>query len=126
MPRSRNYISPVDEKAIGQRLQALRKRRGKTQSELAEALGIDQSLVSAYERGAVRPHGPILAAFAIALRGSADEILGLKEMHNGTVHDRRFLRRLERVEKLPRRAKQSLLSTIDTYLDGVEKKRGGR
>lgn len=122
MPRVGRYIAPVDEKTIARRLKDLRKRRGKTQAELAATLGIDQTLVSAYERGAVRLHGAIVAAFAKTLRSSADEILGLKDMkQDGLFRDRRFIRRLERIEKLPKRAKQALLKTIDTYLDGAEK-----
>jgi transcriptional regulator with XRE-family HTH domain len=113
----------VDEKTIARRLRELRKRRGKTQAEMAAALGIDQTLVSAYERGAVRLHGAIVAAFAKALRTSTDQILGLKELkQDGLFSDRRFIRRLERIEKLPKRAKQALLKTIDTYLDGAEKR----
>ena len=122
MPRVGSYISPVDEETIARRLREIRKRRGKTQAEMAEILGVDQTLVSAYERGAVRVHGAILAAFAKALRSSADEILGLKETkQNGIYDDRRFIRRLERIDRLPKRAKQALLRTIDTYLDGAEK-----
>lgn len=122
MPRVGRYIAPVDEKTIARRLKELRKRRGKTQTELATALGIDQTLVSAYERGAVRLHGAIVAAFAKALRTSTDQLLGLKEMkHDGLFSDRRFIRRLERIEKLPKRAKQALIKTIDTYLAGAEK-----
>lgn len=123
MPRIGNYVSPVDEKTIAKRLREIRTRRGKTQAELAEALGIDQTLVSAYERGAVRLHGAILAGFAKVLRTSADEILGLKELpKDGILSDRRFIRRLERVDKLPKRAKQALLKTIDTYLAGAERR----
>lgn len=84
---------------------------------MAEALGVDQSLVSAYERGAVRPHAPMLAALAELLRTSADEILGLKESkENGLIRDRRFLRRLEQIDRLPRRKKDALLTTIDAFL----------
>ena len=38
------------------------------------------------------------------------------------LRDRRFIERLERIEKLPKRAKQTLLKTIDTYLVGIEKR----
>jgi len=122
VPRVGKYIAPVDEKTIARRLKDLRKRRGKTQTELAAILGIDQTLVSAYERGAVRLHGAIVAAFAKALRTSTDQLLGLKEAkQDGVFSDRRFIRRLERIEKLPKRSKQALLKTIDTYLTGAEK-----
>ena len=80
MPRTRkDYISPVDEKLIGTRLRELRKRRGMTQVELAQELGITQSQISDYENGAVRLHGALLAAFAKALNATSDELLGLDE-----------------------------------------------
>lgn len=123
MPRVGKYVAPVDEKTIGKRLRELRKARGLTQVEVAEKLGIQQALLSAYELGQVRIHGALVAAFASLFKVSADQILGLKDIKgNGAVHDRRFLRRLERIEKLPRRAKQTILGTIDTYLAGLEKR----
>jgi transcriptional regulator with XRE-family HTH domain len=123
LPRTGQYIAPVDEKTIGHRIRDLRKRRGLTQVEIAEKLGIQQALLSAYELGQVRIHGALVAAFADIFKVSADEILGLKpQKQNGPFSDRRFLRRLERIEKLPKRAKQTLLSTIDTYISGLEKR----
>ncbi len=123
MPRVGKYVAPVDEKTIGKKLRELRKARGLTQIEVADKLGIQQALLSAYELGQVRIHGALVAAFASLFKVSADQILGLKEIKgNGALHDRRFLRRLERIEKLPRRAKQTLLGTIDTYLAGLEKR----
>jgi transcriptional regulator with XRE-family HTH domain len=107
----------TNERGIGRRLREIRKRRGKTQTEVAEALGVDQSLVSAYERGAVRPNAPTLATLAGFLRTSADQILGLKESkENGLMRDRRFLRRLEQIDRLPRRKRDALLTTIDAFL----------
>jgi len=90
-----------------------------TQMELAEKLGIRQVLVSQYELGKVRVHGALIAAFAKALRTSADVILGVKESkENGLIKDRRFLRRLEQIDRLPRRKKDALLTTIDAFLKG--------
>jgi hypothetical protein len=75
-------------------------------------------LVSQYELGKVRVHGALLAAFAKALHTTSDEILGLKETKdNGLIKDRRFLRRLERIDRLPRRKKDALLTTIDAFLE---------
>ena len=117
MPRLGKYVAPVNEKTIARNLREIRKRRGLTQVELAERLGIGQVLVSQYELGKVRVHGALLAAFAKALRTSADEILGLKgTKQNGLISDRRFLRRLERIDSLSRRKKDALLTTIDAFL----------
>lgn len=123
LPKLGKYIAPVDEKTIAKRLRELRRARGKTQAEIAEALGIPQALVSEYERGTVRVHGAIVAAFARVFGVSADEVLGLKpHKQNGTFKDRRFFRRLERLEKLPKRAQQALLKTIDAYLEAAERR----
>jgi transcriptional regulator with XRE-family HTH domain len=123
VPRIGKFVGPVDEKTVAKRLREFRKRRGLTQVEVAEKLGIQQALLSTYERGQVRIHAVLVAAFADLFKVSADQLLGLKEPKgNGVLHDRRFLRRLERIEKLPKRAKQTLLATIDTYLTGLERR----
>ena len=120
MARLSKYKTPVDDKDIGRRLRDLRSRRGLSQAEVAERLGVHQSLVSEYERGTVRVPSPILAALAGILRSSSDQILGLKPLkENGRSSERRFIRRLERIEKLPKRAKQALLKSLDMLLKGA-------
>ena len=80
---------------------------------------MSQALLSRYERGALRLHGALVAELAKALRVSADEILGLKELKpDGALHERRFVRRLDQIRKLPKRKKQALLMTIDSFLRG--------
>ena len=107
----------MDEKTIGRRLRDLRTRRGLTQTQVAEKLGVPQVLVSEYELGKTRIHGALVAAFAKVLRASADEILALKDSKgNGLMEDRRFLRRLEQIDRLPKRKKDALLTTIDAFL----------
>ncbi len=119
LPRRRAYKAPVTEELIGDRLRQFRKQRGLTQAEVAQKLGINQTLVSQYENGKLRLHGALIAGLAKVLRVSADEILGLrKPAENGQPRDRRFLKRLEQIEKLPGRKKQALLTTIDAYLSG--------
>lgn len=91
------------------------------QVQLAKALGIDQSLISEYERGVIRVHGSLLAGLAKTLKVSADEVLGLKPQRtNGSPEvDPRFLRRLQQIKKLPKRDKQALLRSIDNFLKGA-------
>lgn len=118
MPRTRkHYIAPVDEQTIGNRLRDLRLQRGMTQVELAQELGIMQSAISDYEKGIVRVHAALVAALAKALKVSADELLGLKEpKENGHTKDRRFVRRLDKIDRLTKRDRQTLLGTIDAFL----------
>lgn len=96
----------------------MRTRRGKTQTDVALALGVDQSLVSAYERGTTRPHPTALAALARFLHTSADQILGLKDDPRSAppTLDRRFTRRIEKIARLPKRDQQALIRTIDAFL----------
>ena len=52
----------------------------------------------------MRVHAALVAAFAKVLRASADEILGLqKPSPNGHTKDRRFVRRLEKIDQLSKR-----------------------
>jgi transcriptional regulator with XRE-family HTH domain len=123
LPRIGTYRTPIDDATLGQRLRSLRKKRGLSQAEVAEALAVHQSLVSEYERGTVRVPATVLAGLARTLRAPFHELIGWKATEeNGSIQDRRFIRRLERIDKLPKRAKQALLKTIDTYLAGAEKR----
>src|SRR5262249_39769330 len=117
VPGKPSYHVPIDARTIGKRLAFLRKMRGVTQVEIAEQLEMTQALVSDYERGKLRLHGGLMVAFAKALRDSSDEILGLKDTNGfGPLKDRLFLKRLEKIDKPPRRDRQVLLRTIDTFL----------
>lgn len=105
------------ERDIGRRVAEIRKRKAITQVELAAQLGMSQSLLSRYERGALRLHGALVADLAKALHSSADEILGVQaSKSNGAMADRRFVRRLQKIEKLSKRKREALLTTIDQFL----------
>jgi transcriptional regulator with XRE-family HTH domain len=121
LPRTRkHYRSPVTEELIGARLRQLRQQRGLTQLEVAEQLGVKQALISQYERGSVRLHGALIAGLAKILKASADDLLGLKPVpKNGHATDRRFLRRLEKIEQLSLQDKRSLLKNLDMFLKGA-------
>lgn len=114
MPRS--AAEKKKDAALGQRLARLRKERGFTQIELAEKLAVAQPIVSDYERGRLRPHPDMLTRFAAALQISADELLGLEKSVQPPPVNRRFLRRLQAVDKLPKRDQEALLRTIDAFL----------
>ncbi len=119
MPRvSRLKLPPLDlEKSLGERLAQLRKERGFTQTELAEKVGILQNIVSAYECGRLRLTAEMLIRFTKALGVSADEILGIQtKPSNGSVKNRRLLRRLKQIDKLPKRDQEALLRTVDAFL----------
>lgn len=111
-----------DDKSFGMRLQEIRKRRGLSQVEVAQKLGIHQSLISQYERGYLRLHGALLVRLAQVLKTTPDAILAVKQFApdgDGHTLDRRFVRRLQRLDKLSAHQKKILLGTIDAFLSKV-------
>ena len=119
---------PLGDEPLGQRLAYIRKQKGYTQVELAQKMGLVQTLISDYERGKLRPHAEMVARFALALEVSADEIIGLVRPNKtrGQSVNRRFLRRLQQIDKLARRDQEALLRTIDTFLDRDRLAHAGR
>lgn len=114
--------SKLSKAEIGKRVRTLREERGLTQTGLGELLDLTQSNISAIERGdrGVTIHQAV--RIARALRVTVDELLtGAKPAKEKTVkiQDRRFLRRLQQIEKLPKGDKQALLKTIDAFLSKV-------
>lgn len=111
-----------DDKAFGKRLQEIRKRKGLSQLEVAQQLGIHQSLISQYERGYLRMHGALLVRLAQVLKTSPDAILAVKtedaDAYSPTL-DRRFVRRLQKIDKLSPHQQKILLGTIDAFLSKV-------
>jgi transcriptional regulator with XRE-family HTH domain len=102
---------------IGQRLARLRRERGMTQVELAERLAVAQPVVSDYERGELRLHGELIVKLTQILGCSAEELLGLERPRSNGSTNRRLLRRIQDIERLPRRDQQALLRTIDRFLE---------
>ena len=103
--------------SIAQRVARIRKEKGVTQEEMARTLGVSQSIISEYERGELRLHGELLIQLARILSVSADEMLGLQPTaDNGTLKNRRILRRIHEIDRLPKRDQEALLRTIDAFL----------
>lgn len=109
----------TETETIGQRLARIRRERGLTQVELAEKLGVAQPVVSDYERGELRLHGELIVRLTGILGVGAEELLGLeKAKGNGApIKNRRLARRLQEIDRLPRRDQQALLRTIDRFLE---------
>jgi transcriptional regulator with XRE-family HTH domain len=110
--------APHSPESFGQRLARLRKERGFTQVELAEKSGMIQALISDYERDKLRPYADVVVRFSLVLGVSTDELLGVERPKKPTAAEknRRFLRRLQLVDSLPKRDQDALLRTIDAFL----------
>lgn len=109
-------------RALGRRLAHFRKSRGYSQRELARRVGAVQVVISDYEHGKLRLSAEMALRFATALDIPVQELLHVsKPIAVEPVHrpSRRLLRRMEQIERLPRRKQRALLTTIDAFLSSA-------
>lgn len=108
----------IERETPGSRLARLRRDKGITQIELAERLGLTQSVVSDYERDVLRLNSGLIVELTQILAVSADELLGVAKASSAStpIKNRRLFRQLQSIDKLPKRDQQALLRTIDAFL----------
>ena len=111
-------VAKLSDETIGQRIGRFRKEKGLTQKELAEALGVSQPVVSDYEKDVIRIPADMVVEIAKTLKVSGDEILGLasNKKQTSAIKNRRLSRRLQDIDKLPKRDQDALFRTIDAFI----------
>ncbi len=124
MPRKRTLKLPAIDfgtETPGQRLARLRKERGFTQVQLAEQVGIIQSLVSDYETDRLKLSAEMVVRFAMTLDVSTDDLLHpeAKKKKAAKGPSLKIVRRMEEIEKLPPREQTLVLSALDSILRGA-------
>ena len=101
-------------KILGRNIATVRKAMGLTQQQLAEQVGVSQSLLAYYENGRISVPLSVLTALAKALRSSVDELLGATATHS-KVEKRgprsKIEHQIDLVRKLPR-PKQAYVATF--------------
>lgn len=121
MPTKRRRIAEDLSAILGQRLAAARQAHNLTQEQLADLLGVSQSNISLYERGVTRIPTDLVVKLATSLRVSSDELLGLAPAARYlAMKDRRILRRLELIDRLPKRDRDVILGVIKACLARVQ------
>jgi transcriptional regulator with XRE-family HTH domain len=107
--------------SFGPRLTALRKARGLTQVQLAEAAGTTQRSISYYENDDGVPPSSVVVELAQALQVSADELLGLKPPpktasipEDGDSGTRRLWKRFQVVTQLPEKDQRAVIRLINS------------
>lgn len=73
----------MDKYLLPERLAQIRKQRGLSQYELAEALGFSRGQISNYEQGTRRPDPATLQQIADYLHVSVDSLLGRDDADSG-------------------------------------------
>jgi transcriptional regulator with XRE-family HTH domain len=110
---------------FGRRLIAIRKARGLTQVQLAEAIGSSQRAISYYESETGHAPAPVIVQLARALDVSADELLGLQTVRvakkKESPEKRRLWKKFQKLQSLPikdQRAVIRLLNSLATRKAG--------
>jgi len=105
----------------GQRLKRLRKERGLTQVEIAERLGLTQSLLSKYERDEFRLNADLIVRLGQLLGVSADELLGMAPPKSVPMVQRaKLARRIRQIDQLPKRDQRAIMRLIDGFMQGAK------
>lgn len=112
----------ISKETFGQRLLRLRKERGYTQVELAEKMGLLQTLITDYERDKLRPYHDIIIRFALAFEVTTDTLLGVDNIDVPAKEPNLKIQRLmKKIEELPQPKQNIILKTIEFFIKGCEK-----
>lgn len=105
------------EEPFGKRMARLRKLAGYSQRALAEELGVSYRMVAYYEAQTTHIPAHLLPTLAEALGITVDQLLGREAVTpRKSPENRRLLRKLRLVEKLPPRARTAVIEHIDALL----------
>jgi len=119
MPKARKKPRQTQEDClavIGKRLQTIRKRRGLTQKELGEKIGLTREAVASYEAGRSHLIETTLMDVAAVLRVSVNDILGLEHSAAEIPVTRRWAKRMAVIESLPESLQKHILRTLDDVI----------
>jgi transcriptional regulator with XRE-family HTH domain len=106
-------IRVISFRELGARIRVLRQQRDLTQTKLAKLLGTKQTAISEVERGNRGLSLQQLVKLAKVLKTTPNEILGAANGGAARPTSARILRRLHRIEQLPRDQQDALLQLID-------------
>ena len=106
---------------IHQQLARVRKKRGLTQAQVAEAMDLPQGLISNYEKGARRLHAELIVRFAELYEVSTDELLTGRSADQSKQPDLslHLVRRMQQIEQLPKNRQKAVLHSLDLLITGA-------
>lgn len=118
LPERRGIVTEDGMLELGKRVERFRKQSGITQIEMAKTLGITQAMYSRIECGDARLHGELVIRLTKIFGVSSDELLGIKIKNNSDIAvPRRWVKRLGRIDELPKRDQDALARIIDAFLE---------
>jgi len=119
MPKARKKPRQAPDKRpveIGKNLQSIRKRRGLTQKELGEKIGLTREAVASYEAGRSQLMVTTLLDITAVLHTAINDILGLDRQTAKSTITIRWAKRMDIIESLPESVKKHILRTLDDVI----------
>jgi transcriptional regulator with XRE-family HTH domain len=102
--------------AFGERLSALRKQKGLTQSLFAHKTGLSVEMINYYERRCTNPSASFIEKAASVLGSTTDELLGTKPMKAQPGPKSKIELRIESIKNLPRNKQKLVLDLLETVV----------
>jgi transcriptional regulator with XRE-family HTH domain len=105
---------------IGEKITQLRKEKGLSQTELAEAISASREAISKYERGEAVPSVEVAAKIADVFEVTLDYLIG-KDHHLAV--DKKTLKRMQDIDTLDEGTKEKLFFLIDNVVQNFKTKK---
>lgn len=106
------------ENTFAGRLKGLRKKKGLSQAELAQLMGVHFAQVSRYERGETKPNSEAIAKLANALDTTVDFLVSgtSDDIIQNAGLDKEIISRFKQVQNLSHENKKTVLSFLDAFI----------
>jgi len=98
--------------SFGEKVAAIRKKKGLSQAELAEKVGIIGVTIGRYERDEIKPSIDVAAKIADTLEVSLDYLVGSSD----ELLDKSIVNKILQIQKLPKEPKDHVLALLEAFL----------
>ena len=100
------------------RLKTLRKKRGLSQAQVAEMMGVHFAQVSRYERGETKPNSEAMTKLAQALDTTVDFLVSgaSDDFIQNAGLDKEIISRFKQIQNLSQENKKTVLSFLDAFI----------
>jgi len=103
---------------LGQRIKKLRKEKGMTQTELANAIGISYAQIGRYETKGVQPPAEVLKNIADILSVSPDYLIygSTDEKAKASIQDKELIQQFKEIEAMDTGDQHIIKELIDAFI----------
>ena len=103
-------------KLLGKRTAKLRKEMGLTQVQLAEALGISQQLMAAYEAGARKTPASMIPKLAKIFAVPLEQLMGMEQLPAKRGPVSTLQQQIEQITLMPRAKQKFIIEMLDALI----------